>query len=323
MTTHLLDKRCLMEDCSLRGPSGLPPAVWDLVAEAVEASHAPGTRAVYASHWRDWKGWCACNDVPDLPTNPEHLATYLAERATRHVISTVRTAAAAIGVYHTRAGHQNPAQDRGVVMVLGGLARKYGSSPQQVEGLTVLNLASISAVARMPRDRESVEAAHVRGITDLAMIGLMRDVLLRRSEAAALTWKDLTEEFDGSGRLTIARSKTDQEGQGAVGYVSSQTMRWVKEMRENSSERGTIIGLCAHQIARRIVSAAAAAGLQGRYGGHSPRIGMAMDLALADVQLPGLMQVGRWKKPDMPAYYIRNIKAAQGAVATWYAMRGA
>ena len=312
-----------MEYCSLQCPAGFSPAVWDLVIDAVEASHAPTTRAVYDSHWGDWQRWCACNDVPDLPTTPGCLAMYLVQRAERHAMSTVRVAAAAIGAYHTRAGYQNPAQDRLVVMVLGGLARKYGNAPQQVEGLTVLELAGISAVARIPRDRESEDAAYVRGITDLAMIGLMRDVLLRRSEAAALTWKDLTEEADGSGRLTIARSKTDQDGQGAVGYVSFQTMRWVKEVRENALERETIIGLCAHQIARRIVSAAAAAGLQGRYGGHSPRIGMAMDLALADVQLPGLMQVGRWKKPDMPAYYIRNIAAAQSAVATWYARRRA
>ena len=40
-------------------------------------------------------------------------------------------------------------------------------------------------------------------------------------------------------------------------------------------------------------TASAAAGLSGRYGGKSPRIGMAIDLAVAGVELPSLMQVGR------------------------------
>ena len=311
-----------MKNLSLQRPDGLPPAGWDRVATAMEASVAPGTRLVYASHWRAWQEWCADSNAPDLPTTPEHLATYLAERATRHVMSTVRTAAAAIGFYHIRSGYENPAQHRGVIKTLGGLARQHPSRPKQVLGLTSLRLAGISATARIVRDRESKAEAELRGTMDLAMIGLMRDSLLRRSEAAALTWGDLTEVNDGSGRVNIAHSKTDQLGKGAVGYVSAQTMGWVKRVRENAVEREAIIGLCPHQIARRIVSGAAAAGLKGRYGGHSPRIGMAMDLAEANAGLPNLMQVGRWKRAETVLSYIRNIAAGQNAVADWYAKKG-
>ena len=51
----------------------------------------------------------------------------------------------------------------------------------------------------------------------------MRDGLLRRGEAAALRWDNLTIADDGSGRLTISRSKTDQTGEGAVLWISPQT----------------------------------------------------------------------------------------------------
>ena len=40
----------------------------------------------------------------------------------------------------------------------------------------------------------------------------MFDGMLRRSEAAVLTWADVVREADGSGRLTVRRSKTDPEG---------------------------------------------------------------------------------------------------------------
>lgn len=48
--------------------------------------------------------------------------------------------------------------------------------------------------------------------------------MLRRSEAASLTWGDLLDQEDGMGRLTVARSKTDQEGEGAMLFVSGPTM---------------------------------------------------------------------------------------------------
>ena len=47
----------------------------------------------------------------------------------------------------------------------------------------------------------------------------MRDGLLRRSEAAALTWGNVELQEDGSGRLHVARSKTDQSSEGVVLYL--------------------------------------------------------------------------------------------------------
>ena len=45
----------------------------------------------------------------------------------------------------------------------------------------------------------------------------MSDALLRASEVAAIGTSDIGREGDGSGRLAIRRSKTDQEaGRGAV-----------------------------------------------------------------------------------------------------------
>ena len=50
-------------------------------------------------------------------------------------------------------------------------------------------------------------------------MSVMRDALLRRSEAAALTWADVAFRSDGSARVTVRRSKSDQDGTGATLYV--------------------------------------------------------------------------------------------------------
>ena len=48
---------------------------------------------------------------------------------------------------------------------------------------------------------------------------------MRRSEAAALTWGDVQRWDDGSGRITVIRSKTDTEAQGAVVAITPAAMR--------------------------------------------------------------------------------------------------
>ena len=51
------------------------------------------------------------------------------------------------------------------------------------------------------------------------------------------------------------------------------------------------------------------------FSGHSLRVGAAQDLLAAGVDLPGLMQAGRWSSPVMPARYTERLRATRGAVA--------
>jgi hypothetical protein len=48
---------------------------------------------------------------------------------------------------------------------------------------------------------------------------------------------------------------------------------------------------------------------------------MAQDLVEFGADLPGLMQAGRWKSPQMPARYSEGLAAKRGAVAQMYERR--
>ena len=50
----------------------------------------------------------------------------------------------------------------------------------------------------------------------MALVAALSDAGLRRSEASSLTWGDVQRWDDGSGRITVVRSKTDVEAAGAV-----------------------------------------------------------------------------------------------------------
>ncbi len=286
---------------------------------------AENTKRSYSTQWRRFVSWTRWKRVPALPADPVHVAVYLAERMEvyNHKPATLRAAAAAVSYAHRAADLEDPCASPEVKSALRSATRKAGRDQRQAEALTADALRQIRATARLPRSlqsggMENREAAERRGLADIAMISLMRDAMLRVSEAAALRWDDLETAHDGTGRLLIRRSKTDAEGESAVLFVSSATMASLDAIRKGVEGSERMFGLSPNQITRRIKNAALAAGLGEGFSGHSPRVGMAQDLARAGTELPRLMTAGRWRSPRMPAHYIRNETAARGAVAQYY-----
>ena len=144
--------------------------------------------------------------------------------------------------------------------------RRAGRSQKQAEALTEEAFAVIESNACKPRRGrggrfENQETARYRGNFDVALISLMRDAMLRVSEAAALSWSDIETEADGTGRLLIRRSKTDAEGEGAVVFLSVPTMIALSQIRNRAAGADSVFGLRPNQISTRIKQAAREAGL--------------------------------------------------------------
>ena len=139
---------------------------------------------------------------------------------------------------------------------------------------------------RQPRKRgrgfETAEQAEERGRFDLALVVVLSDAGLRRSEAAALTWGDMQRWDDGSGRITVIRSKTDVEAAGAVVAITLAAMEALDAIRPAGvGGEVKVFGLSESQIARRVKAVAKAAGLADWefFSGHSGRVGMARRMA--------------------------------------------
>ena len=298
------------------------------IVEAAEAAHSPATRRNYRAAFARFATWCASEGLDSLPAAPETVAAYLVARARTLAPASVRMDRAAIGNRHREAGAVDPTASEGVRLVLRGIGRtaaRQGHAPKQAAGLTAEALAAIRATARQPRPgpsgrTESTEAAKRRGAVDVALASVMRDALLRRSEAAALRWADVALRADGSGRVTIRRSKTDQEAAGAVQYIGPAAAKALKAIRPASPDPDArVFGLrAAHSLANRIRAMAKAAGLDGAFSGHSGRVGMARDLVAAGASVSAVQVAGRWASSRMPAHYARAELAGRGAVASYY-----
>ena len=203
-------------------------------ARAEARSWAPNTRRAYVAGWKSFTRWCLDNGCTGLPAAPADVGRYLEHLVETEgkSLATARTRLAAIAAAHRLGGHPDPTTRPLVKATMKRLAREYGKPRKQAKGLTSDALAAVKATARIQRvhqgkrrRRETEVQATRRAAVDLALLQVMRDGLLRRSEAAALRWGDLEVHEDGSGRLHVVRSKTDQAGEGLVLYLGPRPWR--------------------------------------------------------------------------------------------------
>ena len=274
------------------------------VADALESLLSDNTRRVYGAQWRLFHEWCDSVGLSSLPAQPLTVARYLAVRADGGAsIATLRLATSAIAQVHEWAGHDSPGRDRGVRASLKGWGRRLSKPQRQAGALTADMLAVIRLTAIQPRRRgrgfETPEQAAERARVDLALVAVLSDGGLRRSEASSLTWGDVQRWDDGSGRITVIRSKTDVEAQGAVVAITPAAMKALDAIRPaGAGSEVKVFGLSESQIARRVKVMAKTAGLANweLFSGHSGRVGMARRMAQNGAPIHEIERQGRWKQ---------------------------
>ena len=283
------------------------PALWAAdqgVASSLESVLSDNTRRVYGTQWRIFTGWCDEVGLTSLPAEPLTVARYLAARAGSGAsIATIRLATSAISKAHEWAKLETPCRDPGVRASLKGWGRRLAKPQRQSGALTADVLAVIRLTAVQPRKRgrgiETPEQAAERAKLDLALVAVLSDGGLRRSEASSLTWGDVVRWDDGSGRITVIRSKTDAEAQGAVVAITPTAMEALSAIRpEGVANNVKVFGLSESQIARRVKAIARAAGLENWefFSGHSGRVGMARRMAQNGAPTHEIERQGRWKQ---------------------------
>ena len=239
-----------------------------------------GRRLAYDYQWRAFTDWCLerHGDVP-LPVPASTVGEYLSYRAAAGArFSTLRVITAAIAHQHTGLELPNPCKDPIVESVLAESERRAPPAAPRSLPLDLEAYRAIRETAQLPRPgrggwSEALMSASHRGRMDIAMIGLMRDGLLRVKEASDLTWSAIDLMDDGTGRLHLG------EGDAAVARtLSADTMMMLDSVRGNARDDERILGLMPNRVSARIGAAAEQAGLGPGYSGESPRLGMLKDL---------------------------------------------
>lgn len=167
-------------------------------------SMSESTVRVYRIAWTHFADWCAGVGVSPLPADPAHVGGYIASLATTHAPNTIAQRLAAIGQMHRF--HELPWDQRAapIATTRRGVLRVHGRAPKQA---AAIGLDSIQALVATCDDSPA-------GVRDRALLLVGFAGAFRRSELVGLRVDDVTIAKGGM-RVTVRRSKTDQEGRGA------------------------------------------------------------------------------------------------------------
>lgn len=351
-----------------------------LAIEAAADAMAPATKAAIVADLKCYLRWCMLQRpiVTAVPASPETLVLYLrwlarsTETRAAAKPATLARRLASIARVHRILGFGDsealPTQAGMVRDTLKGIRRKAGVRQRQAAplrlGRAMPEPGAPSSAEPEPDGEgepggltiESLLAAcstDLVGLRDAALCSMAYDGGLRVSELVAATVADLRLMTDGSGRLTIPRSKTDQEGAGAIVWLSAETMdrlsawltasgiadgpvfRRINILTHKGADEGeTVLShhIGGHALTRQgvvsILRRRAAAAIEEGHAvvepgqdavaalsAHSFRVGLTQDLFAAGEDGAGIALALRWSSPTTALGYARELAAGSNAAA--------
>ncbi len=291
------------------------------VSRYADKAKAENTKKAYRIDWDDFVLWCDIHSCQSMPATPDTIVAYLEDLADAGAkVSTIRRRLSSISVAHHMRGFQdhNPAKAAAVVTSMQGIRRTLGTA--QAEKAPIVTAELTRLIAACDQCSSPLMRARNRALLLIGCTGGFR-----RSELVALDVVDIAETKEGL-ELTLRRSKTDQEGAGAVVPIPygshphtcpvralqawltvsgiGEGPLWRKVDRHGRLGAGR---LDTGSVARIIKHTCTLAGLDpARYAGHSLRSGMATAAAAGGAPERAIMRQGRWTTRTMVDRYVRH-----------------
>lgn len=291
--------------------------------ELIAASRSESTRQAYRSDWQQFTAWCEGHGLDPLSARDEHVAAYVAHLVAQgRKPSTVARAVASLAAAYRLAGHPAPPTSSPVVkLALAGMRRTLGVAPDRARPLSV---AEMQQIARAMPDT-------LAGVRDRALLLVGFAAALRRSELASLVVGDLAVVREGL-LVTVRRSKTDQNGEGAVvpvAYAADASCCPVRSWQDWLRRAALVDGPAWRSITRHgnlgdgltdraindvLLRAARRAGVStDGLSAHSLRAGYVTSAALAGAPERAIANVSRHKSVPVLRSYVRQATIWQDA----------
>jgi site-specific recombinase XerD len=277
------------------------------------AEKAAATRRAYGADFLIFRAWCEERQLDAIPASPVTVAAFLAHEASRNVkASTIGRRVAAIRYAHKLAGLDSPSDDERVKATVRGIRRSLGTAKSKKAPATAERLLAMAAST----------GAGLKGHRDRALLLLGFAGAFRRSELVALDISDIEETPDGM-KVTIRRSKTDQEGAGQVIAITfgkiacpiAALKDWIAAAGIQSgaifrsvNRHGRVGGRLTDQTVSDIVKEHAAR-LRldpSQFAGHSLRAGFLTSAASRGASIFKMMDVSRHRSVDTLRGYVRH-----------------
>ena len=330
----------------------------ELVSAAVRG-WSDNTRRAFRSDLTVWGDWCRRHGVVPARATPSHVAAFI--RALSGIdpsaeeiraMATIERYVSYIGRAYRLAGLPDPTSGELITFEKKAARKKRGVRQRQARAIRFKG-----DIADFDSPASGVCLAHLlkavrrdeMGLRDEALMRVAYDVAARRSEVVAIDVDHIHgPDAQGAGALFIPSSKTDQEGEGAWGYLSPATMKAIARWREAARiDKGPLfrriethfdgsiaaigtkwlhpnsINLIYKRLVQRAfdkkllgpMSEAEVARWVAAVSSHSLRVGVAQDNFAAREPLPAIMQAYRWRDPKTVLRYGAQLAVKSGAAA--------
>src|ERR1019366_6697695 len=173
--------------------------------ERAQRVYPPNTQKAWRCDWASFMAFCGPRGCCPLPATPDTVAAFVAYcRDAGKKPATVRRYLSTIALAHRVAKLMNPCEDEAVQLEIKGLYNALSARQRQAKALGWVEIKQFLDTAG-----ESLPATRER-----ALVCVAYDTMARRSELVALNVEEFRLLTDGTGRVLIRRSKTDQVGEG-------------------------------------------------------------------------------------------------------------
>jgi integrase len=305
-------------------PSGsrLAPHLDNRLAAYTEMSrgaYSPNTLRAIRSDTSIFATWCAeTGNTYGPPATPETVSAFVDAMGEIRKPATVSRYIASIDHLHRALDLPVPGATNAVKLALRRLRRSKGTRQDQAKALRWPTIQK--ALDRMGDD--------LIDLRDAALLCLAYDTFARASELVAVNVGDVQQDVDGA-TCFIAKSKTDQEGEGDYRFIAGTTytriMAWVEAAHLDKTDPLFIpLGFAAKndRIGTRDVSEIFRRRCGDRFSAHSTRVGATQDALAAGATTLSVQQAGGWKSPRMPLRYGERITSKESAAAMLAQVQG-
>ena len=285
----------------------------------LNSSKAKNTLRAYKSDFKDFGIFCAKHGLKSLPTEPKIITVYLTHLSKKNKISTLRRRLVSISMFHKLKGYYLDIKHPIIIENLMGIKRIKGSIQNGKKPLLINHLKLlINAI-----DRKKID--DIKKYRDKSIILIGFGGGFRRSELISIDYEDL--EFVPEGvKITLKRSKTDQDGQGMVKglpYFTNEEYcpvvnlkKWLDITKIKSGPifrrfyKGlnlTMNRLSDQSVALLMKEYLSFAGIENKnFSGHSLRSGFATVAAESGADERSIMTMTGHKTTQMVRRYIRE-----------------
>ena len=297
----------------------IAPASDDVVARLeryrclAEGAFSPNTLRAIKADTAVFQAWAAdTGRSGGLPLDPEAVAAFVRDMGAHRKPATVSRYVSSLDHLHRAAELAPVGPTNAVRLALRALRREKGTAQKQAKPMRrhILDRA-LGSMTDSPKD-----------LRDAALLSVGYDTLCRSSELVAIRVQDVIRQADGSGRLYVAKSKTDQEGAGSWRYIAPDTLAcveaWISAAGHDAGEPLFLsLGPAAKgaAISPRDVLRIFKDRLGLDYSTHSARVGGAKDQLDGGVPIGKLAESGGRKSLAMPLRYGADTLAGQSGAA--------